>query len=127
MTFRHKCSDEAGKLERVAVIGDGKSGFHGWKLVELGDVSVELSHGGPDFMGTELDQRGLEIARGLSHAWKHGWLAVVELSSILDHRSPCAIRKWSCVGWVFAKFRGFLLFFLEALFDGGLNKCFDVR
>ena len=59
MTFRHKSSDEAGELERVAVVRDGQSGFHGWELVELGDVSVELSHGGPNFMRTELDQCGL--------------------------------------------------------------------
>ena len=54
MTFSHKGPNKTSELERVAVIGDGKSGLCRWKLVEFGDVSVELRHSGPDFMRAEL-------------------------------------------------------------------------
>ena len=56
VTFCHKGPDEADELERVAVIGDGEGRLCCRKLVELSRFSYELSHGGPNFMGTELGQ-----------------------------------------------------------------------
>ena len=59
VTLSHKCSDEACKLEGIAVICDGECRLRCGKLIELGDFGIEFSHSGPNFMRTELYESGL--------------------------------------------------------------------